>query len=407
MNNKHDATVATLVIMCSLMLLGALLFAISGDPWRQPHLRFSVDFADVTGIRRNTDVLYAGDKIGMVDRIEHLAPADRLIPSGTVRVHIQVLEPVPVPAKVRVIISAESILGEKHIALVRLDDEGEDLLADGARLTSTSLGSLLEMMLPGGDAIFANIRDITADLRKITDPLGKGDAAKKITDSLANIEAFTQELKTTFAGDGKTPGFGQKLNAVADKLEETATGIQELVKGPKGATDKGLANRADAIFANLEIFSKELNQTIAGTPDGSPGLRTRIEEITTDLHKLLAGGENASGPGLEKHLDTTMRKINTLVEEMNALVVWGEYITGTLAEKPSRLIFGSKENDVPSKEQIIEHMRSSQTPYPVRIKELELGTKPAPKPTASPMPPESASPEEKKKGILELFKRRE
>ncbi len=402
MKNKQDATVATLVILCSLMLLGALIFAISGDPWRKPHLRFSVDFADVTGIHRNTTVLFAGDKIGVVNRIEHLAPADRILQTNTVRVHIEVFEPAPIPARLKIIISAESVLGEKHIALIRLDDEA-GLLANGAQLTSTSLGSLLEMMLPGGDAIFANIRDITADLKKITEPLGQGDASKKITDSLANIEAFTQQLKVTFTGDGKTPGFGQKINAVADKLDDTATGIQELVKGPKGAADKGLANRADAILANLESFSKDLNGTIAGTPDGKPGLKARVEEITTDLHRLLAGGGTASNPGLEKHLDTTMRKINTLMEEMNALVVWGEYITGTLAEKPSRLIFGSKENEVPSKEQIIEHLRRTHAPYPVRIKELESGAKPAP----APMPPENATPEEKKKGILDLFKRRE
>ncbi len=405
MKNKNDAIVATLVILCSLVLLGALLFAISGDPWRKPHLRFSVDFEDVTGIRRNTAVLYAGDNIGVVERIEHLAPADRLVSSRTVRVHIEVFEKAPIPANVNVLISAESILGEKHIGLVRMDDKG-GLLADGAKLTSSSLGGLLEVMLPGADAIFANIRDITADLKKITSPLGKGDAAQKITDSLANIESFTEELKTVFAGDGKTPGFGQKLKDVATKLEETATGIQELVKGPAGATDKGLAKRADVILANLETFSNELNQTITGSADGKPGLRTRIEEITTDLHKLLAGGEGASGPGLEKNLDTTMRKVHTLVEEMSALVVWGEYITGTLAEKPSRLIFGSKENEVPSKEQIIEHMRRTQTPYPVRIKELESGAKPAAS-NSSGMPPESATPEEKKKGILNFFKRRE
>jgi len=69
MKNKHDATVATLVILCSLVLLGALLFAISGDPWRKPHLRFSVDFEDVTGLHRNSNVLLSGSKIGIVDRI--------------------------------------------------------------------------------------------------------------------------------------------------------------------------------------------------------------------------------------------------------------------------------------------------------------------------------------------------
>jgi ABC-type transporter Mla subunit MlaD len=405
MKNKQDAAVAILVILCSLVLLGALVFSISGDPWRKPHLRFSVDFEDVTGLNRNSNVLFSGDKIGIVERIEHLAPADRLVSNRPVRAHIAIFEKTPVPTHVNVVISSESMLGEKHIGLVRKDDDG-GLLADGAKLTSDSLGSMLEMMLPGGDVIIANIKSITDDIKKITDPLGKGDASKKITDSLANIESFSQELKTVFAGDGKTPGFGQKLNTVAGKLEETATGIQELVKGPKGAADKGLANRADAILANLETFSKELNQTITGT-NAKPGLRTRIEEITDDLHRLLAGGESASGPGLEKNLDTTMRKVNTLVEEMNALVIWGEYITGTLAEKPSRLIYGSKENEVPTKEQIIEHIRRTQAPYPVRIKEHETGAKPNPKLGASPIPSESASPEEKKKSILEFLKRRE
>lgn len=403
MKNKNDAIVAILVILCSLVLLGALLFAISGDPWRKPHLRFSVDFEDVTGIRRHSNVLYAGDTIGVVERIEHLAPADRLVANRTVRAHIAIFEKAALPAHVKVIISAESVLGEKHIAVVRVDDAG-GLLANGAKLTSSSLGSMLEMMLPGGDAIIANLKDITADLKKITTPLGAGDGAKKVTESLANVETFTQDLKKVFAGDGKTPGLGQKLNAVADRLEAAATGIQELVTGPKGSSDKGIANRADAIFAELEGFSKELNQTIAGTPGGTPGLRVRIEDITNELHGLLAGGKDASGPGLEKHLDTTMRKINTLVEEMHTLVVWGEYFTGTLAQKPNRLIFGGKDNEVPTKEQIIEHMRRSQSPYPVRVKQTESTVRP---PASNSTPPANASPDEKPRGGLNFLKSRE
>lgn len=405
MKNKHDAIVASLVILSSLVLLGALLFAIAGDPWQRPHLRFSVDFEDVTGLHHNSNVLLSGSKIGIVERIEHLAPADRLVSSRPVRVHVAVLEKTDVPAHVRVIISAESMLGEKHIGLVREDDDGGPL-ADGTRLTSDSLGSMLEMLLPGGDVLIANLKSITADIKKLTEPLGKGDSAKSISDSLANIERFTEDLKNAFAGDGNKPGFGQKLNNVADKLEEAANGIQEVVQGPKGAADKGLAKRADVVLANLESFSKELNATIAGS-EGKPGLRARIDDIAAELHQMLAGGDGASGPGLEKNLDTTMKKIHTLVEEMSALVIWGEYVTGTLAEKPSRLIFGSKENDVPTKEMIIEHMRRSKEPYPVKIKELESGTKSSPKSAAGSMPPESASPEEKRKGILNFFKRRE
>jgi|GEM_PF-6086299 len=81
------------------------------------------------------------------------------------------------------------------------------------------------------------------------------------------------------------------------------------------------------------------------------------------------------------------------------VVIWGEYITAALVGKPSRLIFVSKANEVPTKEQLIEHMRRTHAPCSVRIKELETGAKLVP---INPMPPE-----EKKKGLLDLFKRRE
>ncbi len=373
MKNKSDAIVASLTILCSLALLAGLFIAISGNPWQKPHLRFTVDFADVTGIAKNSPVFYAGNKVGIIDEVEHLEPKDRIKPELTVRTHVSILKKAPIPANVKIAISSESMLGEKHLALARVNDEG-GLLPDGARLSSKSAGSLIEQFLPGGEAIVTNLKEITESLRKFTEPLAKDAPGKSITTALANVESFTNDLKTTFSGDATKQGLGPKLTAMADKLKSTAdrldgtiASLETSIKGPEGSTDKGIAAKAGATVENLEKFSKELNATLAGG-DGKPGLRARLDDITQDVHALFTGPKGRPDEALQKQLTAVMTKTETLMEELNAMIVWGQYVTGTLAGKPSRLLFGSKENDVPTKEQIIEFLRKNQEPYPVRIK---------------------------------------
>ena len=189
MKNKSDAIVAFLVIVCSVVLLGALIFSISGNPFESPHLEFSVDFDDLTGIKETSAVLYAGNEVGVVDRIEHLPAEARLTEEGVIRAHISILKEVDIPANVTVLITSETMLSEKHIALQRRDDEG-GLLAQGAQLTSVSAGSMLEMLVPGGGAIVANLRSITDDLREFTEDIGKGTARKDIGTTLVNVREF-------------------------------------------------------------------------------------------------------------------------------------------------------------------------------------------------------------------------
>ena len=89
MKNKSDAIIALSVIACSLVLLGALFFSVAGNPFEKPHLTFSVDFEDLTGIQRNSAVLFAGDEVGYVDEVAYPAPplppiTDSVEVSGTV-----------------------------------------------------------------------------------------------------------------------------------------------------------------------------------------------------------------------------------------------------------------------------------------------------------------------------------
>ncbi len=407
MKNKSDAIVASLTVLCSLALLAGLFIAISGNPWQKPHLRFSVDFADVTGIGRNSPVFYAGDKVGIIDSIEHLAPKDRLKPDSTIRMHVSILKKTPIAANVRIVISSESILGEKHLALTRVNDEG-GLLADGTRLSSASTGSMLEMFLPGGDQIVTNLKEITESLRAIMAPLSKDEPSKKITSVLGNLEDFTKELKKVFSGDAGKPGLGVKFNDVADKLKSatarldgTVESIETSIKGPAGKPEKGITARASATLENLEKFSNELNQTLSGS-NGKPGLHARLDDIANDIHAVFAGPKGEPEEALQKRLSAVMSKTDKVMEEMNALIVWGQYVTGTLAGKPNRLIFGSQENEVPTKEQIIEHLRRSKEPYPVEIKEEAAGSK---RGGVTPPPADPEAEAVKKKGIFKFKSR--
>lgn len=414
MKNKSDIIVALLVIACSLALLGALVVAIGGNPWQRPAMRFTIDFPDVTGVHVNAGVMLSGHRIGSVDRIENLAPSARSAADRPVRVHVAIPKAIDIPVDVKSAIGAESMLGEKHIALTG-GDESKGLLADGAHLTSASVGSMIETLVPGGDKIIGDLKGALADVKKLTGDFVDAGLAVKLKNSLSNVEGFSIDLKAALAGDDKSEGLSKKLNAMATKLDDASGGVRDLVKGPAGAAEKGLASRSTVVFENLEAFSKELNNTLAGGADGKPGLRARINEISDDIHGIFTGGKSEE-KNLQSRLHTVMAKVDTLMEEMNALVVWGEYVTGTLAGKPSRLIFGSKENEVPTKQQIIEHLREKKESYPVRIREQEAagakkkGSLPA-VPAGGSSKPDPAKTEAtdgaKRKGIFDFFKKSE
>lgn len=367
MSNRSDIIVAAVVVACSLALLGALFATVGGGGglFTRPVLRFTVDFEDVTGIGPSSDVVYAGDRIGRIERIEHLRPDQRLRPELSVRAHVGVTRDMPLAANLRASIGTSSILGEPHLALLPLDS-GDEVLADGARLTGSQGGGMLDQVIPGGDALLADLREIVAALRSVTTPLLKDDAGRKIAATLANLEQFTGELNVIMEGSDGRPGAGAQVTGAVAKLDRAAGGLQDLVLGPEGQEGRGLSARADATLVNVENASRELNLLLAGAP-GQPGLRQRLDEITNELQKLLAGSPTGKGPGLSHRLDDLLSKTTTLVEELNVLTVWGGIFTGTVAGRPNRIIFGGRTGEVPTKEEILENLRDTRQPFPVDV----------------------------------------
>ena len=63
--NLSDYFVAVFVIACSVVLLGALAFALSGRQLKKPTRTLQINYEDVTGIKVNSELRYAGAPAGL------------------------------------------------------------------------------------------------------------------------------------------------------------------------------------------------------------------------------------------------------------------------------------------------------------------------------------------------------
>src|SRR5258708_20572619 len=75
--NLSDYFVALSVIACSIVLLAALTFALSGYRLKKPARTLQIQYEDVTGIKVHSEVRYAGAPAGRVIAMRHLTSAER------------------------------------------------------------------------------------------------------------------------------------------------------------------------------------------------------------------------------------------------------------------------------------------------------------------------------------------
>jgi len=376
MKGKSDILVAASVISCSVVMLGALYFAILGNPFLEPYLEFTVDFEDVSGIAPHSEVRYAGSPVGVVRGIEHLPAAERLDPGKVVRVHVAVLDEVDLPRNLRVTIDSVSLLGEKFIRLERVNDEDGNL-ESGTRLSADRPRSLLDDFLPGASDIFAKIDGLVADLASLAERLNRGTEAERLATSIENLEEFTgnlnmltHELDVALTGEGDTPGLTTRLDLLVGNLETVSVEVRELVEGTE--SEVGLTDGARRLLENLDVFSGELNAAIAGTAE-SPGLNDQLTGILDELNALVAGPADRPEEAIRAQLLDLTDRMDKVTDELQIMAVWAQYFTGSLAARPNRLIFGRGGKDIPNKEEILRHIRQNDAPYPVGVAEDEPG----------------------------------
>src|SRR3954465_7580538 len=220
--NLSDYFVALFVIACSVVLLGALTFALSGRQLKKPTRTLQINYEDVTGIKVNSEVRYAGAPAGRVIAMHHLTAQEREANANkldAVRVTVSLDEKVPpLPRDVTATLSSDTMLSPKFVALSAGTPGGQTLVNNASIEGHPAYG--LEQITGAAGPLFDN--------------------ANKV---LNNLDITVTGLKKDLGE------FTAKLGPLADSLKMDADHIQNVI-----TTDDGLAKGADSVLEPADHF---------------------------------------------------------------------------------------------------------------------------------------------------------
>lgn len=319
--NLSDYIVALGVLLCSLGLLAALTFALTGWRHKESGRTLSVDFPDVTGIRIHSEVRYAGAPAGTVTSVrlltaeERAAAADETAKKNAVRVSLRLFESVPsLPADVRASIASDTLLSEKFIAFSAGTHDAPKL-ADGAMLQGFRAGSFDDVLNSIGP-ILQSVDQALASLQ----PLMK------------NANETVSTLKTGVAD------LLPRVNKVADSAKMAATSAEDLLK------------RADKLIA-----------------DNEAGVKGNLDELKAAIAKLQDALKSVDGfvGSTDKQLAGRMQELSVVLQNLKVATTHAKAAFQTIGEHPHRLLFSEKNPPkLPTEQEIL---RSSKpVPIPAR-----------------------------------------
>ena len=288
-SNLSDFLVALFVIACSVVLLAALTFALSGYHLKKPTRTLQINYEDVTGIKVNSEVRYAGAPAGRVIAMRHLTAQEREASANkkdSVRITVSLDEGIPpLPTDVTATLSSDTLLSPKFVALSAGTPGGETLAnnasieghpAYGLEQITAAAGPLFDNANKLIDNLNVTVTGLKKDLNDFTPKLGPlADSLKLDLDNLQN--AITNL-------DGVEKGANTVFGTADTFIKTTDKQLQEQVK------------QLHVTLLNLKVvttYAKELVETLAQKPNriifsGKPATLTPESEILRSSKPLPA-----------------------------------------------------------------------------------------------------------------------
>jgi ABC-type transporter Mla subunit MlaD len=268
--NLSDYIVALAVIACSVVLLAALTFALSGFRLKKPSRTLQIDYEDVTGIKLHSEVRYAGAPAGRVIAMRHLSGAERSKSANkrdAVRVTVSLDDTIPpLPVDISATLSADTLLAPKFVALSAGTPGGKTLANNSTIEGHPAYG--IEQITAAAGPLFEN--------------------ANKLLD---NLNATVGDLKDDL-GD-----FMPKLSPLADTLKTDLDQLQNVVKGLDGIeTQAGTVLTTANLFLSstdrqLQEQLKELHVTLLNLKVISTHAKALMEAIGEKPNRLIFSGK--------------------------------------------------------------------------------------------------------------------
>ena len=228
--NISDYIVALFVITCSIVLLAALTFALSGYRLKKPTRTLQINYEDVTGVKVNSEVRYAGAPAGRVIAMRHLTAQEREASANkkdAVTVTIGLNEGIPpLPVDVTATLSSDTMLSPKFVALSAGTPGGQTLPNNAEIEGHPSYG--LEQITAAAGPLFDN--------------------ANKLIDNLnVTVIGLKKDLDQ----------FMPKLGPLADSLKTDVDNLQNVLKNVES-----MAKDADKVFGSADLFVKSTDKQL-------------------------------------------------------------------------------------------------------------------------------------------------
>ncbi|PYL14453.1 MAG: hypothetical protein DMF43_01430 [Verrucomicrobia bacterium] len=284
-----DYLVALFVIACSIVLLAALTFALSGYRLKKPTRTLQINYEDVTGVKVNSEVRYAGGPAGRVIAMRHLTAKEREASANkkdAVRVTVSLYEEIPpLPTDVTATLSSDTLLSPKFVALSAGTPGGQTLAnnaaieghpAYGIEQITAAAGPLFDNANKLLDNLNVTVTGLKKDLGEFTPKLGPlADSLKLDVDNLQNV---VKNLDSLAKGADNVLGTADTFISTTDKQ------LQEQLK------------QLHVTLLNLKVvttYAKALVETLAEKPNrvifsGKPAKLTPESEILKSNRPLPA-----------------------------------------------------------------------------------------------------------------------
>jgi ABC-type transporter Mla subunit MlaD len=318
--NRSDILIALGVLGCSLLVLAALTYALSG--W-QPGGRgrtLRIDYPDVTGIRRHSAVRYAGAPAGEVVDIRLLTDEERVASANAaVRVTIKLDKDVPpLPDDVKPTLSSDTLLSEKFVAL-SAGSPDRPKLEDGALLRSAGASGL--------DALFESVGPLVKSVDALVDQLGN------------TLKGFDRVVDKT----------GVAVDTFNDGISDALPRVSKL---------------ADSLKTTSESANSAVSRINKLVEDVDPAVKEDLQKLSTSLEDLSKTLESAGRlmNNTDKQIAGRMQELSVVLQNLKVASTHAKALTKALGEKPSRLIFSGKPKALPSEQEILRTTR----PVPIR-----------------------------------------
>jgi ABC-type transporter Mla subunit MlaD len=270
--NLSDYLVALFVIACSIVLLAALTFALSGYRLKNPKRTLLINYEDVTGIKVNSEVRYAGAPAGRVIAMRHLTAKERETSANkkdAVRVTVGLGEGIPpLPTDVTATLSSDTMLSPKFVALSAGTPGGQTLANKATIEGHPAYG--LEQITAAAGPLFEN--------------------ANKLLD---NLNLTVTGLK------GNLDQFMPKLGPLADSLKIDVDNLQNVIKNLDG-----LSKSADTVLGTADTFIsttdrqlqeqlKQLHVTLLNLKVVTTYAKALVETLAQKPNRIIFSGKPA------------------------------------------------------------------------------------------------------------------